>query len=358
LWLALIGLVLAIGTKRCGRDRSHAFRANPASSDAEASNPENAFEVRVDGGGVELSLLGGDAQRISLAISRLARGAAVLPLESGALRIAGTRAELHRLEGALVEWYVNEARGLEQGFTLRDGRSATPRAAGAAIALAGRACSRGPTPAIGLASDLSGAVKLRSARSSRPTRPGDRSRGDARGRAGLTYRVDDRGARIDRGHPLARREFHLHGRAAAPRRRRSQLRREERPRGRRGTFSSTPAQAGEGGVWVYLGGASGIDPTPDWVGEGDQANAGFGYAVASASDVNGDGCDDLLVGAPFFSNGQNEEGAAFLFLGIQDRSPSRARVRAHGECRLVRRSINPSSRRCRDGSSSARRWVR
>ena len=43
---------------------------------------------------------------------------------------------------------------------------------------------------------------------------------------------------------------------------------------------------------------SGFDAHRLWTVEGDQPGAGFGSAVASAGDVNGDGFPDLIVGAP------------------------------------------------------------
>jgi hypothetical protein len=58
-----------------------------------------------------------------------------------------------------------------------------------------------------------------------------------------------------------------------------------------------------------------VDPTLAWTAEGDQAGAGFGYSVASAGDVNGDGFDDVLVGAYLYDNGEMNEGRAFLYLG-------------------------------------------
>ena len=70
----------------------------------------------------------------------------------------------------------------------------------------------------------------------------------------------------------------------------------------------------EGRVLLFLGSASGPSPTPDWVVEGDQAGAVFGN-VAAAGDVNGDGYDDLLVGAAGYDNGEMDEGRAYLFLG-------------------------------------------
>ncbi len=46
--------------------------------------------------------------------------------------------------------------------------------------------------------------------------------------------------------------------------------------------------------------------------EFNQADARFGASVA-LGDLNSDGYSDLLVGAPFYSNGQTEEGAAMIF---------------------------------------------
>jgi hypothetical protein len=71
----------------------------------------------------------------------------------------------------------------------------------------------------------------------------------------------------------------------------------------------------EGRVFVYLGSASGLSVAPAWTAEGNQANGRFGFSVASAGDVNGDGYADVVVGADFFDNGQLDEGRAFLYLG-------------------------------------------
>src|SRR5262249_31525458 len=71
----------------------------------------------------------------------------------------------------------------------------------------------------------------------------------------------------------------------------------------------------EGRVYLYLGSASGLSTTPAWTAESNQAGAVFGLSVASAGDVNGDGYSDVIVGAPNYTNGQNGEGRAFVFLG-------------------------------------------
>ncbi len=74
-------------------------------------------------------------------------------------------------------------------------------------------------------------------------------------------------------------------------------------------------QGNEGAVFVYLGGASGIDVTPDLQYESNSADARAGTAIAGVGDFNGDGFDDFLVGIPGDDGAGNDAGAALLFLG-------------------------------------------
>ncbi len=75
--------------------------------------------------------------------------------------------------------------------------------------------------------------------------------------------------------------------------------------------------ADSGAAFVYLGCATGVNgyPPPDTTLQLNQANGNFGESVSSAGDVNGDGYDDVVVGAQFYDSGQTDEGAAFIFLG-------------------------------------------
>jgi hypothetical protein len=60
-----------------------------------------------------------------------------------------------------------------------------------------------------------------------------------------------------------------------------------------------------------------VDPlltTPAWTAEGNLDTANFGYAVSTAGDVNGDGFDDVIVGADQFLTGLNE-GKVFVYYG-------------------------------------------
>jgi hypothetical protein len=52
-----------------------------------------------------------------------------------------------------------------------------------------------------------------------------------------------------------------------------------------------------------------------WQPLGGQASAFFGSSVATAGDVNGDGYSDVLVGAPQYDNGQANEGRVYLYYG-------------------------------------------
>lgn len=71
----------------------------------------------------------------------------------------------------------------------------------------------------------------------------------------------------------------------------------------------------EGGVFVYYGSASGLDTNPSWVMEGNQANAFFGASVSTAGDVNRDGYADVVVGASYYDDGETNEGKIFVYLG-------------------------------------------
>jgi hypothetical protein len=74
-------------------------------------------------------------------------------------------------------------------------------------------------------------------------------------------------------------------------------------------------ESNEGAAWVYEGSISGVSHSSSWFKDSDQAGAELGCAVGTAGDVNGDGYSDIVVGAPFTSHGQSKEGVAWLYLG-------------------------------------------
>ena len=70
-----------------------------------------------------------------------------------------------------------------------------------------------------------------------------------------------------------------------------------------------------GRVYVYIGGPGGLGSSPSFVATGEGVNNHFGYAVATAGDVNADGYDDVIVGAYHHANFR---GRAYLYMGSSD----------------------------------------
>ncbi len=82
-----------------------------------------------------------------------------------------------------------------------------------------------------------------------------------------------------------------------------------------GSYNFGVISGGEGRVQLHLGSGAGPIDVPSWTANGSEAGAWFGYAVASAGDVNGDGFADVLVGAPLQNAGGTDAGMAFLYYG-------------------------------------------
>jgi hypothetical protein len=86
-----------------------------------------------------------------------------------------------------------------------------------------------------------------------------------------------------------------------------------------GAYNADSGHEDEGKVYVWYGSSSGLSIWgASWTAESNQAGASFGYSVAGAGDVNGDGYADLAVGAVNYTNGQTEEGAVFVWHGGSD----------------------------------------
>ncbi len=71
----------------------------------------------------------------------------------------------------------------------------------------------------------------------------------------------------------------------------------------------------EGQAAVFFGRAYGPETTASWIGEKNVAGARLGERVAAAGDVNGDGYSDVLVAAPYYDGGNADEGRVYLFVG-------------------------------------------
>src|SRR6185503_10773183 len=82
-----------------------------------------------------------------------------------------------------------------------------------------------------------------------------------------------------------------------------------------GAYTYDNGQTDEGRAYAYYGSPSGPSTTANWTAEANQGSAYFGISVAGAGDLNGDGYDDVVVGAPGYTNGQSSEGRAFVYYG-------------------------------------------
>jgi hypothetical protein len=71
----------------------------------------------------------------------------------------------------------------------------------------------------------------------------------------------------------------------------------------------------EGRAYVFHGSAAGLDAAASWTAEADQVGAYLGFSVSGAGDVNADGFDDVVVGAPLYDDGESAEGRAYVFHG-------------------------------------------
>lgn len=74
---------------------------------------------------------------------------------------------------------------------------------------------------------------------------------------------------------------------------------------------NTPA-ANAGRVQLFLGSASGLSATAAWTVQGSLANDRLGFSTSSAGDINGDGFSDVAVGAPGMSTAA---GRVLVFMG-------------------------------------------
>lgn len=85
-----------------------------------------------------------------------------------------------------------------------------------------------------------------------------------------------------------------------------------------GASMVTDGQTNEGAAFLYSGSLSGPSAIPAWWAQGDSAEAFFGYSVATAGDVNGDGYSDVIIGAYAYDGAVSNSGAAFIWYGGDD----------------------------------------
>ncbi|HEC76242.1 MAG TPA: hypothetical protein ENI33_03140, partial [Thermoplasmatales archaeon] len=80
-----------------------------------------------------------------------------------------------------------------------------------------------------------------------------------------------------------------------------------------GAYGNDDAGSDTGKVYVYYGSSSGLSSTPDWTDTGENADDLFGSSVSTAGDVNGDGYDDIIVGASLNNEAGAEAGKAYMY---------------------------------------------
>jgi hypothetical protein len=83
-------------------------------------------------------------------------------------------------------------------------------------------------------------------------------------------------------------------------------------------YYKPPDEPAVGAAYLFLCSGSGLSADPAWIALGSQRDAEFGYSVGTAGDVNGDGFDDVIVGARFYEEGQDSEGVAYVYYGSED----------------------------------------
>ena len=81
-----------------------------------------------------------------------------------------------------------------------------------------------------------------------------------------------------------------------------------------------PAGSSRGKVYVYFGTDAGLPALPTWTMQGEATLDGFGSAVAGAGDINGDGYADILVGAPDYP-GNAGQGRVYAYYGAPGGTP-------------------------------------
>ncbi len=81
-----------------------------------------------------------------------------------------------------------------------------------------------------------------------------------------------------------------------------------------GAPGAQTAGVGAGQAWVYFGGPA-LSDTPDLILSGEVAGDAFGTSVRGCGDVNGDGWDDIVAGAPKNDANGSNAGRVYVYFG-------------------------------------------
>jgi len=98
-----------------------------------------------------------------------------------------------------------------------------------------------------------------------------------------------------------------------------------------GSELGTNGEQHEGVVVIHFGSKIGITVYGEGFLESNNMGANFGGHAGPLGDLDGDGCDDLFVGALRYQRAEPREGAAFVYSGSRDRRLASSWLRVRGK---------------------------
>ena len=294
-----------------------------------ASNRSQGLRTTVRAWGIEVvdrragANPAGGGWRLALSLTGYGRDGSVTPVEPAEPAPDSPRIAIRR--GAIEEWYANDERGLEQGFTLA-APSAGDRSSAVMIdmTLGGNVLAYPTADGRGvLFKSGSGRPVLRYAGLRVTDACGDDLDARIEIRPGsLRIRFVDAGAAypVQVDPVMSSPVWTVRGEQAG-----AQLGLAVSAAGDVdhdgygdvlvGAPGFDGGEVDEGRVFLFRGSAAGLSVTPSWTAESNQAGAQFGAAVAPAGDVDHDGYSDVIIGAPSYKDASQPKGGAFVYRG-------------------------------------------